>query len=90
MWNIMLITIEATMLKTIQVTLPEDLLRRVDAAVNELTTTRSAFTRAAFENALRRLQVQQMEQQDAEGYARQPSNRDEVAPWETLQDWGDA
>ncbi len=78
------------MLKTIQVTLPEDLLRRVDAMVNELATTRSAFTRAAFENALRRQHIMQMEKQDAEGYAYQPSNPDEVTPWEALQDWGEA
>ena len=77
------------MLKTIQVTLPQELLSKIDKAVTELDTNRSAFARQAFEDALFRLRVAQMERQHAEGYTRQPQDPDEIALWESIQDWGD-
>lgn len=77
------------MLKTIQITLPQDLLVRIDQTVAELNTNRSAFARRAFEDALFRLQIAQMERQDAEGYAHQPEDPDEIALWESIQDGGD-
>ena len=78
------------MLKTIQITIPPDLLDRIDRTVIERQTNRSAFARQAFEDALFRLRVEQMERQDAEGYARQPQDADEMALWESIQDWGDS
>jgi metal-responsive CopG/Arc/MetJ family transcriptional regulator len=77
------------MLKTIQITLPQELLSKIDQTVTELDTNRSAFARRAFEDALFRLRIEQMERQDAEGYARQPQDLDEIALWESIQDWGD-
>ena len=77
------------MLKTIQITLPQDLLVRIDQTVTELDTNRSAFARRAFEDALFRLRIEQMERQHAEGYACQPEDPDEIALWESIQDWGD-
>jgi metal-responsive CopG/Arc/MetJ family transcriptional regulator len=77
------------MLKTIQITLPPDLLDRIDETVAEQQTNRSAFARRAFEDALFRARIEQMERQDAEGYARQPQDADEIALWESIQDWGD-
>ena len=77
------------MLKTIQITLPQELLSRIDQTVSELDTNRSAFARRAFEDALFRLRIEQMERQHAEGYARQPEDPDEIALWESIQDWGD-
>lgn len=77
------------MLKTIQITLPQELLVKIDQTVTELDTNRSAFARQAFEDALFRLRIEQMERQDAEGYARQPQDLDEIALWESIQDWGD-
>ncbi len=78
------------MMKTIQITIPEDLLVRLDQAVAERGTNRSALARQAFEDLLFRLAVEKMEQQDAEGYARQPQDLDEIADWESIQDWGQA
>ncbi len=75
-------------MKTIQITLPEELLQRVDAAVDELDTSRSAFAREAFEEALFRLWVEKMEQEDAEAYARQPQDAAEIAAWESIQEPG--
>ena len=77
------------MLKTIQITLPQELLAKIDQTVAELGTNRSAFARQAFEDALFHLRIEQMERQDAEGYARQPQDLEEIALWESIQDWGD-
>jgi metal-responsive CopG/Arc/MetJ family transcriptional regulator len=77
------------MLKTIQITLPQELLSRIDQTVTELDTNRSALARQAFEDILFRLRIEQMERQHAEGYARQPEDPDEIALWESIQDWGD-
>lgn len=79
------------MLKTVQITIPEQLLQlliRIDEAAARLKTTRSGLARQAFEETLFRLRIAQMEQQDAEAYARQPQEVDEIAEWEGVQDWG--
>jgi metal-responsive CopG/Arc/MetJ family transcriptional regulator len=77
------------MLRTIQITLSQELLSKIDQTVAELDTNRSAFARQAFEDALFRARIEQMERQHAEGYARQPQDPDEVALWESIQDWGE-
>jgi metal-responsive CopG/Arc/MetJ family transcriptional regulator len=77
------------MLKTIQITLPQELLSEIDQTVSDLNTNRSAFARQALEEALFRLRVAEMERQHAQGYARRPQDSDEIAPWEEIQDWGD-
>lgn len=78
------------MLKTVQITLPEPLLAKIDQAATELETSRSGFARQAFEEALFRLRLAQMERQDAAAYALQPQNLEEVTAWAGVQDWGDA
>ena len=47
--------VEVHVLKTIQITLPQELLARLDRTVAEMDTNRSAFARQAFEDALFRL-----------------------------------
>ncbi len=76
-------------MKTIQITLPDDLLARFDQAVAERGNNRSVLARQAFEELLFRLAVEKMERAHAEGYARQPQDLDERADWESLQDWGE-
>jgi metal-responsive CopG/Arc/MetJ family transcriptional regulator len=49
MWTEAHTIIEASMLRTIQITLPERLLVQVDETVTALNTNRSAFARQAFE-----------------------------------------
>ncbi|HEX9118077.1 MAG TPA: ribbon-helix-helix protein, CopG family, partial [Anaerolineae bacterium] len=66
-------------MKTIQITLPDDMLARLDEAVAERGNNRSALARQAFEDLLFRFWVEKMEKEDAEGYARQPQDPDEVA-----------
>jgi metal-responsive CopG/Arc/MetJ family transcriptional regulator len=89
MWVGIHMNIEARMLKTIQITLPDDLLTKIDRTVAELDTNRSGFARQAFEEALFRLWVAKMERQHAEAYASRPEDPDEMARWESIQDWGE-
>jgi metal-responsive CopG/Arc/MetJ family transcriptional regulator len=76
-------------MKTVQMTLDDDLVRRVDRVAKELHTSRSAFTREALREALGRYSVAQQEKRHRQGYERQPVADDEFAGWETEQVWGD-
>ena len=75
-------------MRTVQMTLDEDLIRAVDKVVKELKTTRSAFARTALQNALRKLSIQRMEKKHRRGYELYPVSNDEVTMWEAEQDWG--
>ena len=76
-------------MRTIQMTLDDGLVKTVDRVVKQLRTTRSAFTRDALRLALRNLEVRKLEEKHRAGYARKPAARDEFAPWEKEQKWGD-
>jgi metal-responsive CopG/Arc/MetJ family transcriptional regulator len=76
-------------MKTVQLTLQEDLLAAVDAFVRSHATTRSAFARKALWEALRRAHEADMEAKHREGYARYPASEDESMDWESEQAWGD-
>lgn len=76
------------MMKTIQMTIDDDLLAEVDRATETLQTNRSAFIRSALQLALRYHRTQQLEQQHAAGYARSPVAPDEFDVWEAEQQWG--
>jgi len=77
-------------MKTIQMTIDQELLADVDAAVSELSTSRSAFIRDALQLALRQLSLQNLEKQHALGYARHPVTPGELDGWEDEQVWGGA
>jgi len=89
MWTEIPIDTEVIMLKTIQITLSDQLLARLDTAVTEMDTNRSVFARQAFELALARQTIARKEQQDAEGYARHPVQPDEFDVWQVEQAWGE-
>jgi metal-responsive CopG/Arc/MetJ family transcriptional regulator len=76
-------------MKTIQMTIDEALLQKVDQAVGELNTTRSALIREALERTLRHYQILKLEQQDVEGYQRTPAHPVETDDWIAEQAWGD-
>lgn len=76
-------------MKTIQMTLDEDLVEAVDRISKQLNTTRSAFTRKALREALARHSTEQLERRHREGYARHLATNDEFSIWETEQAWGD-
>lgn len=76
------------MMKTIQMTLDEDLVASVDKLVKKLNTSRSEFTRIALKEALKKFQVSQLEKKHAAGYAAYPVSEGEFDIWEKEQDWG--
>lgn len=76
-------------MKTVQMTLDEELVKAVDRVSRQLHTTRSAFTRKALRDALARHQLRQLERKHRLGYQRHPVGRDEFSVWEGEQAWGD-
>ncbi len=76
-------------MRTVQMTLDEELVARVDEAVRELGTTRSAFTRQALAQALAHLEEEEQESRHREGYLRRPVQVDELGDWEAEQVWPD-
>jgi metal-responsive CopG/Arc/MetJ family transcriptional regulator len=76
-------------MRTIQMTLDDNLVKAVDRVSKELCTTRSAFARKALRDALIHYSLEQQEQTHRRGYERHPVSADEFSVWETEQTWGD-
>ena len=76
-------------MRTIQMTLDEDLVEKVDIIASELNTTRSAFTRDALREAVRQYNIRRLELKHRQGYIKHPVNQKEFSVWENEQDWGD-
>jgi metal-responsive CopG/Arc/MetJ family transcriptional regulator len=76
-------------MRTIQMTLDDDLVKAVDIVSKELHTSRSAFARKALKDALSRHRLEQLEQKHRRGYEQHPVVDDEFAIWEAEQAWGD-
>jgi metal-responsive CopG/Arc/MetJ family transcriptional regulator len=75
--------------RTVQMTMDEELIESVDEAAKSLRTTRSAFTRDALKEALARLHLKKLEAKHKRGYTTQPVAADEFSVWEKEQEWGD-
>ncbi len=76
-------------MRTVQMTLDENLVRSVDRVVKQAHTTRSAFTRDALRAALAQFKTSQLEIQHQRGYEIYPVNKVEFSVWEDEQAWGD-
>ncbi|CAN5451755.1 hypothetical protein BH10PSE19_BH10PSE19_20140 [soil metagenome] len=76
-------------MRTVQMTLDDELVRQVDKTAKQLKTTRSAFAREALYAALERLKVKAMEQKHRKGYEKTPVKPNEFSIWEDEQAWGD-
>jgi metal-responsive CopG/Arc/MetJ family transcriptional regulator len=76
-------------MRTIQMTLDDDLVKAVDRVSRQLKTNRSSFTRMALREALTRYSLEQLERKHRQGYERQPVAADEFSIWEKEQAWGD-
>ena len=74
-------------MKTVQMTLDEDLIAEVDRIATQLGSTRSAFTRQALRQEIKRIELAEKERKHREGYARQPATADEFSDWEDEQVW---
>ncbi len=75
-------------MKTIQMTLDDNLVEEVDEIAKKLKTTRSAFTRAALREAIKHLNISQLEKKHKRGYSIHPINKSEFSVWEREQNWG--
>ncbi len=76
-------------MRTVQMTLDEELIESVDKIVKKLKTTRSSFTRKALREAIERLNVRLLEEKHRKGYKLHPVSRYEFSIWESEQEWGD-
>jgi metal-responsive CopG/Arc/MetJ family transcriptional regulator len=74
-------------MKTVQMTLDENLIASVDKVAKHLGTTRSAFTRQALKSALREVRINELERKHREGYKRKPVRCGEFEDWEAEQVW---
>ena len=76
-------------MRTIQMTLDDELVKKVDIIASELKTTRSAFTRDALREAVRQYNIRRLELKHRQGYEAHPVNQEEFSVWEDEQNWGD-
>jgi metal-responsive CopG/Arc/MetJ family transcriptional regulator len=76
-------------MRTIQMTLDDDLVAAVDSVVKKLKTTRSAFTRKALKDAIRQENITMLEKKHKRGYELYPVGKTEFSIWESEQEWGD-
>jgi metal-responsive CopG/Arc/MetJ family transcriptional regulator len=76
-------------MKTIQMTLDDDLVHAVDRVTKQMKTSRSAFTRIALREAVKKYEVRRLEEKHQKGYTRHPAEADEFLIWEDEQVWED-
>jgi len=76
-------------MRTIQMTLDDELVASVDRVVRKMKTTRSAFTRKALKEAIKQVNVTMLEKKHKKGYERHPVGKAEFSVWESEQEWGE-
>jgi Arc/MetJ family transcription regulator len=76
-------------MRTIQMTIDDELVANVDKIVKRLKTTRSAFARKALKDAIRQVNINMLEKRHRRGYERCPVGKTEFSVWESEQEWGD-
>jgi Arc/MetJ family transcription regulator len=75
-------------MKTIQMTIDDDLLAEVNQATEALKMNRSAFIREALQAAIQKHRVRQLEALHIRGYKKFPVMPGEFDVWEDEQQWG--
>lgn len=76
-------------MRTIQMTLDDELVKAVDKLVKKLKTTRSAFARKALREAIKHFNIKALESKHKNGYEHYPVGKSEFSIWESEQEWGD-
>ena len=76
-------------MRTVQMTLDEDLVKEVDMIVKKMKTSRSEFTRRALKDAIIHVKERELEKKHKRGYLKHPVKKTEFGPWEKEQNWGD-
>jgi metal-responsive CopG/Arc/MetJ family transcriptional regulator len=92
MWRGLHIAMYSVGVKTIQMTIDEPLLEKMDAAARRLNLARSAFIREAVEMRLRDLQEAEWDRQHRAAYEAIPLTEEELvdnAAFEKIQEWGE-
>jgi metal-responsive CopG/Arc/MetJ family transcriptional regulator len=74
-------------METIQVVLDSELLRATDGAAKRAQVNRSALIRQALREYLKRLERQDLEARDREGYRQHPDDPTEAEIWERVAAW---
>jgi len=74
-------------MRTVQMTLDDELVDAVDAVVKKLHTTRSAFARIALRDAMENIRIKQQEDMHKTGYRKKPVQTLEFSAWEAEQQW---
>jgi len=74
-------------MKTIQLTLDDELLTRVNQALVQQKTTLAAFISESLTHYLNRLKIKEMEKQHRDGYHKHPVQEGEFDVWENEQVW---
>ena len=77
------------MMRTIQMTLDDDLVHELDSIVKESNTNRSAFARDALRKAITYYHQLKLAEKHRKGYLKHPVKDDEFSDWEGEQAWGD-
>jgi metal-responsive CopG/Arc/MetJ family transcriptional regulator len=74
-------------METIQVVLDTHLLRAADRAAKRTKRNRSALIRDALREHLLKLEIEELEDRDREGYSKQPQVQNDVLLWEREAVW---
>lgn len=74
-------------MKIVQIVLDKRLLHATDRAARRTKRNRSELVRDALREHLQKLEMQAREEQDREGYERQPQAHREVRAWEAEAAW---
>lgn len=74
-------------MKTIQLTLDDDLLDRVNRAIAQQQTSLALFMKESLIHYLHKLKIKEMEKQHKDGYSKHPIEKGEFDVWEDEQIW---
>ena len=74
-------------METIQVVLDAKLLRAAERAARRTKQNRSALIRDALREHLRKLEIQELEAREREGYRKRPQKPSEWSAWESEAVW---
>jgi len=74
-------------MRTVRITLDDELVVAVDRAAKSLGMTRSAFARDALRRTFAELRREELERKQREGYEGKPVRRGEFSAWEREQVW---
>jgi metal-responsive CopG/Arc/MetJ family transcriptional regulator len=74
-------------MKTIQITIEDELLEKLDKFLNGQSRGRSAFIRGSIEKELERARIKALDEQDRRGYLQTPIAPDEFVIDPEFQGW---